>query len=330
MNARLTGPDTPLRPDRAATAPAGRQAWRRAAAAALVAAAWLAGAAHAAGLVRYEIKDPESGQRGHMTYEWLSPQQVRIEASVADMPAGTRAYQLMRDGKLYNVTVQDGQTVVMELGRLLRLMGRLGSALPSSADDDVHELKDLRATGRSETVAGLRGEVYELVYLDDQGRTRREEIVLSNDPLAYELAQVMQAYARLIVEALGSPMPEGRDQFAGRLREQRVGMLRMGEFMRAVEVSRTAPTAARLALPAEPMALPDLAGLAGALRGAQQEAAGDSAREGAEGAAAREARRQAERQQQRVGDQAREEVDRAADRTVDRALNRLRDRLLNR
>jgi hypothetical protein len=327
MNARLTAPDTPHRPDPAATALAGRRVCRRAATAALVAAAWLVGAAHAAGLVRYEIKDPESGQRGHMTYEWLSPQQVRIEASVADMPVGTQAYQLMRDGKLYNVTVQDGQTVVMELGRMLRLMGRLASALPSSADDDVHELKDLRATGRSETVAGLRGEVYELVYLDDQGRTRREEIVLSNDPLAYELSQAMQAYARLIVEAMDKTVPQGRDQFAGRLRDQRVGMLRMGEFMRAVEVSRTAPAAARLALPAEPMALPDLSGLAGALRGAQREAAGDAARESAEGAAAREARRQAERQQQRVGDQAREETDRAADRTVDRALNRLRERL---
>lgn len=307
--------------------------WGRAARAALVAAAWLAGTVHAAGLVRYEITDPESGQRGQMSVEWLNLQQARIDVTAPDMPKDMQAYQLMRDGKLYAVTIQQGQPLVLEMTQMLRMAGQMATSLQPDTGNDVHELEDLRATGRQETVAGVRGEVYELVFRDGQGRARREEIVLSTDATVYEMTQVMNAYARLMGEAAGAPRAAGRDQFETRLRDQRVGLLRMGAELRAVEVGRDAPPAARMALPAEPMALPGLAGLAGMVRAAQHgqagAAAGDDAK-GAEGAAEREARRQAERQQQRLGEQVREEADRAADRAVDRTLNRLRDRLLNR
>lgn len=303
-------------------------------------ALFFAGHVQAAGMVRYALSDPDSGQQGQFAVEWRSPTQLRMDVNAPGMPAGTRAYQLLLQDKLYSVTHQGGDLVVMEMGPLLRMAGRMAPARNwADPGDGVHEVLDLRDTGRSERLAGIDGTVFELDYRDAQGQNHTQELVLSQDPTVYQLTQAMGHYARVMAQALGQPAAPGRDQLDSRLQGQRVGLLRMGQTLRAVQVSAEAPAAERFQLPASPMALPampELGALGALMTGAAAVAAAGKppgrAASQADGdtALAREAERQKERQKQRLGQQAQEEADRAADKAVDKALKGLWDRLRNR
>ncbi|RVT53993.1 hypothetical protein [Rubrivivax albus] len=291
-----------------------------------------AGAATAAGLVRYAVQDtgPQGG-RAEVTIEWRDLDHARIAIDAAGLPAGTESYNLMRDGKLYTVTRHEGQVTVMELGAMLRLAGRMVPALKSPGDAaDVRDVIALEPTGRRERVAGVDGTVYTLRYADDGGAQRTQDMVLGDDPTLREMTAVMRRYGQLMQQALGTPPAADGDEDPSPLRRavarQHGGLLRLGAQMTVTVVEGGTPAAERFALPAEPVQLPDMAGVAG--MGALAGAAATPATGG--NMASDEARRQQERQQQRVKDRARSEVDNAADKAVDKLLGGFLDKLRGR
>lgn len=284
----------------------------------------------AAGSVRYEVRDTESNQTATMQIEWLNGQRVRMEVSSVQMPEGMQAWTLLRDDKLYSVNVNRGQATVMEMSSMLRMAGRMATqAMPGGSMDDMHELQEFRATGRRETVAGVSGEVYLATWRDGRGQTQQSELVLSTDRTVVELSQAMLAVGRQMAAATESAPKAGRNALEQRLQSQQMGLLRMGDQMRAVEVNRRSPGAERFELPAAPISVPNMAGLAGLLGAAQAAAQGSG--EGAKPAAQKRepnaAERQAARQQERVQGRAEQEVDKAADNAVDKAIGRLWDKL---
>jgi hypothetical protein len=292
--------------------------------------------ATAAGLVRYAVQDtgPQGG-RAEVTIEWRDLDHARIAIDAAGLPAGTESYNLMRDGKLYTVTRHEGQVTVMELGAMLRLAGRMVPALKSPGDAaDVRDVTALEPTGRRERVAGVDGTVYTLRFTDDGGTERTQEIVLGDDPTLREMTAVMRRYGQLMQQAAGMPAGADGDEDPSPLRRavarQHAGLLRMGTQMTVTVVERGTPAAERFVLPAAPVQLPDMAGLAGmgALAGAAATSAAMPAAEG--NVASDEARRQQERQQQRVKDRARSEVDNAADQAVDKLIGGFLDKLRGR
>lgn len=291
-----------------------------------------AGAATAAGLVRYAVQDtgPQGG-RAVVTIEWRDLDHARIAIDAAGLPAGTESYNLMRDGKLYTVTRHEGQVTVMELGAMLRLAGRMVPALKSPGDAaDVRDVTALEPTGRRERVAGVDGTVYTLRYTDDGGAQRTQDMVLGDDPTLREMTALMRRYGQLMQQALGTPPAADGDEDPSPLRRavarQHGGLLRLGAQMTVTVVEGGAPAAERFALPAEPVQLPDMAGMGG--MGALAGAAATPATGG--NMASDEARRQQERQQQRVKDRARSEVDNAADKAVDKLLGGFLDKLRGR
>lgn len=290
------------------------------------------GAADASGLVRYAVHDTDpQGGRAEVTVEWRDTDHARITIDAAGLPPGTESYNLMRDGRLYTVTRHEGQVTVMELGPMLRLAGRMLPALKHAGDAaEVREVSTLEPTGRSERVAGVDGAVYTLRYTDDSGIERSQDLVLGDDPMLREMTAVMRRYGQLMQQATGTPASAGSDEDPSPLRRavsrQHGGLLRLGTQMTVTVIDRNAPAAGRFALPAEPMQLPDMAGLAG--MGALAGAAAAPANGGS--LASDEARRQQERQQQRVKDRARSEMDNAADQAVDKLLGGFLDRLRGR
>ncbi|MCP5272624.1 MAG: hypothetical protein H6932_15605 [Burkholderiaceae bacterium] len=291
-----------------------------------------AGAANAAGLVRYAVQDtgPQGG-RAEVTIEWRDVDHARIAIDAAGLPAGTQSYNLMRDGKLYTVTRHEGQVTVMELGAMLRLAGRMVPALKSPGDAaDVRDVTALEPTGRRERVAGVDGTVHTLRYTDDGGAERTQDMVLGDHPTLREMTAVMRRYGQLMQQALGAPPAADGDEDPSPLRRavarQHGGLLRLGTQMTVTVVEGGTPAAERFALPAEPVQLPDMAGMAG--MGALAGAATTPATGG--NMASDEARRQQERQQQRVKDRARSEADNAADKAVDKLLGGFLDKLRGR
>lgn len=272
-------------------------------------------AALAAGSVEYEIRVEKDV--GRMSIEWLDSRNMRMDTAMPGMPKNVQAWQVLRDGRIYSVQVNDGQPMVIEMSGMMKMLGGMmpKGAAAQGGVGDVDEFHSLKPTGRRETVAGISGEVFLLDYRPEGGQRQQVEVVLSDHRSVREMTQAMNAYAQSMLQAMGTEVKPGSSKLEAELGQRQLGLLRFGDQLKAVRVSSQAPDARRLQLPAEPMSMPQLPGLAGVLGGS---AAGGAAQ------------RQVERQQDRVADRVQAETDAAADRTVDKAIGRALDRLFGR
>lgn len=99
------------------------------------------------------------------------------------------------------------------------------------------EVESFGATGEKEVVAGIQGEVYEIRWRDEDGRTHTDQAVLSDNPLAVELTSVMHEVARTYAEAMDR---EHSGVVEDALSARGLGILRYGD-MRLTEISGESP-----------------------------------------------------------------------------------------
>lgn len=224
---------------------------------------------------------------------------------------------ILRDGKLYAIA----NGMVFEFASMARMMGGMGAPMIQSGPDDLTRYLGLDRTGRSETIAGASGTVHVLRYADAQGREHREEIVLSGDPRARELADAMQALSRTLMRDLGKSEAPGEAQLQAQIKNQ--GVLRFGKDFRVVSFGGE-PAASRFELPSAPQQMPSL----GALGGGTEAAAGSEA--GGSGVLGKLFGDKAQRQQERIEQRSDAEVDQATDEAVDNVLDKAFDKLFNR
>ncbi|WP_148044758.1 hypothetical protein [Stagnimonas aquatica] len=238
---------------------------------------------------------------------------LRMQASTG--AAAGQGYLIFRDGKAYTVGDMDGQPFVMEMGAMMKMAGQMAAqGAPRDGLDDVAAYHGLSATGRSETVAGLRGEVYRLDYTTRSGDRQSKEMVLTANTTAREMTEALSAFGTAMQAAAGIVEPEGSLQLQAEFQRRGLGLLRVGDEFRVLSLSTSKPAAARFELPAEPMQMPaGLSGL-GALGGAGGAASGNPLG-GVFG-------QKVERQQDRVQGRAEAEVDSATDRAVDKVLDK--------
>ncbi len=185
---------------------------------------------------------------------WQAGGAIRInDADDAD-------YMLVRDGKAYAVTMEDGQPQVMELGGMMKAFADAAQqsgqaqALPDKVDSVV-------ATGKSETVAGIRGQVYQVTITDKAGKTKTEEAVLTSDPLVVEMTRT---YLNSFHAMFGSDVA---DKLSAALPKDQPGILRMGTDLALKSISGVEPPAAQFELPAEPISMEQLMkGLSGLMK----------------------------------------------------------------
>jgi len=221
-------------------------------------------AAQAAGSVDFDVKS--GNDRGRMSIEWLDDRRMRMDMAVVGMPANAKAWHVMRDGKIYSVNVMDGQTMVMELSGMMKMMGGMSSAQGAQGGEtlaDVQEFHSLQPTGRRETVAGVAGEVFLLDYRPGKGQRQKVEVVLSNEGTVREATQAMLAYGKLMSSAMGHVDPAGSRRLEAEFQQRQLGLLRFGDQFKAVRISAQAPAKQRLELPAAPMSMPQFPGMPG-------------------------------------------------------------------
>lgn len=162
-----------------------------------------------------------------------------------DFPSQQQGYMLMRDGKGYMVTEQNGQTVIIDMA-MLKEMSEADAANASQAQS----VESLEATGETETVAGIEGEIYRIQWTDRGGNAHDDDIVLSDDPLAHEMLQAFQSY-------IGAVMDES-DPIGSALLDRELGMLRFGGKFKIVEITDTAPATDTFELPEDAMTMQDM------------------------------------------------------------------------
>ncbi|GEN24848.1 hypothetical protein HCU01_27970 [Halomonas cupida] len=162
-----------------------------------------------------------------------------------------RGYLLMRDGKGHVVTNISGQTVVLGIRDVQSMLGQLGGVDSSQLGSyQAQSVTSLTATGESETVAGLQGDVYLLDWVNKDGEAHEDRLVLSPTPAALELLGVFDRYQQILT---------GRaDPVAATLREHGLGILRFGDRFQVSALSSNSPDPSAFALPSQSGGLQDL------------------------------------------------------------------------
>lgn len=244
------------------------------------------------------------------------------------------SYGIFRDGKMYTVSISNGKPMVIDTSAMMKMMGKMVAEQAASMNtglDDIAEYHGLKATGRSETHAGITGEVFVMSYTTKGGKREEQEVVLAKNKTLVEMTDAMTLMSETMAEAMNNKIKEtpGARAMVEEFKRKNVGMLRSGNDFRLVSLDTSTPGSARFKLPAEPTQMPAMPegmfgeGGLGALFGG--EAAAETDADG--NPVADKVDEKVERQKQRVGNRAEQETDAATDRAVDKVLNKAFDKL---
>ena len=188
----------------------------------------------------------------------------------------------------------------------------------------------MKATGKKETVAGIKGEIYELEWIEN-GEKRHDELVLTKDKKARAYTRAWMNAIRVMQKA--GPQQEIKgDHLIARLDKKKLGLLRLGDRFELKSIKSGSPDVARFEVPESTMEMPDLGSLFGgqsgnaAAAGAAATATGEEAATQAEssgglwGGLKNKFKNKGDRQADRQASRTDHAVDRAADQATDEAV----------
>lgn len=177
------------------------------------------------------------------------------------------SYFIVRGSKAYAVSEQDGNASVFDLNQVAEMMqgrggpgarfggggmgGRFGGDR-AKVNLDVAEITGLNATGKEETVAGIKGEIYTLNYKDSEGNALTTDAVLSSNAKAREFTAAMLQIGGAMREKMAG---DGERRIAGasalwqQIQDEKLGLLRFGPHFKVLALDSETPASARFELP---------------------------------------------------------------------------------
>ena len=215
----------------------------------------------------------ESTGGERVVFEYADGNKLRINTSEEGN------YMVVRDGTLFAVSDNNGQPMVINASSMMKGFGQIAKMTEQAAPTGaMGEVLSVTATGRSETVAGVSGEVYEIVTRENGERVSKDA-VLSSDARALELRDAMFTMISASMEALDEDMRRHSDDFRKRLNDMNMGLLRFGTEMKITSITGDTVPSSRFELPAKPVDMNNLGGLMEAFGGAgasNRDGAGDA------------------------------------------------------
>lgn len=185
---------------------------------------------------------------GSITIMWQDDGAMRINAD----PSSPENYMIAREGKIYSVFSNEGTPMVMEMGGMLKAFGAMANDLQEGGQTIPASIESVEATGRSETVAGIKGNVYKVTVVNDDGTTKTDDAVFSSDANVTEMTRI---YMETMLSIFDQNDPE---TFLQALPENERGLLRYGQEYRLASISGQAPSADQFKLPAQPTNFADM------------------------------------------------------------------------
>lgn len=194
---------------------------------------------------------------------------VRIEYRDDDhvrMQTPDGSYIVVTGGEGYMVSREGGEWLVYALDDFRQMFESIGIGGPDGADfsammDMDESAYQMRDTGRSETIAGIRGNVHEVIMSDGWDEEVTGEVVLTDNRDAVDVYRGMLRITRLMGEMAGQ---QGMDSLmAGMYGLQDRAILRADDDWRLASIERNAIPSNAFTLPAEPSEIPGMAGLFG-------------------------------------------------------------------
>ena len=113
-------------------------------------------------------------------------------------------------------------------------------------------IKSVKATGDTQTVAGIKGEVYTLTAIDKKGQRKTMEAVFTSDPLVVEMTTAYLAFSESMIGA------KNMSEFKNAFPKDKQGLLRLGDDMVVQSISNKKPAASTFELPAKPTNMNDM------------------------------------------------------------------------
>lgn len=205
----------------------------------MVLAALFPALAHSAGTATLQAEDDT------MEVAWLDDGRVRFGDKNDD------DYMVVRNDKAYAVSLEDGAPQVIDMSSMMAMFSAM-------IDEKVKEyiapdrVEKIERTGASETVAGIKGDVYNITLRDSDGELETLEAVLTDDSKVVELTRVYVATMRSLIGL------DSIDELVQQLPSNRRGILRAGDDFHLTSISDTAPNEDLFELPAKPVNLQDM------------------------------------------------------------------------
>jgi hypothetical protein len=174
--------------------------------------------------------------RADLVGTWKTGDNDSLKISFRDknhirMEAGPDAYILLSGDKVYMVNRTKGKWKAFDMDEMSGMMKMFGKGTANAQAIEDHK-PHFRATGRRETIAGYKGEVYQVTYTDSSGRTHEQEMVLSDHPDVKKLNQAWVSLASRMARMTGRDTAEALERATKEAREKGYGgMLRSGDDM---------------------------------------------------------------------------------------------------
>lgn len=167
---------------------------------------------------------------------------IRIDTNEKD------TYMLLIDQKVYMVHQENGQWSAVDMDQMAGLLKNFSRGTDSSGPQNFRQ--KFTDTGRSETIAGYKGRVFEVETADETGKTKKDEIVLSNHPDIKKIQQGWIVFGGRMAQMLGQDSARKLEQsLQSAEMKAHGGMLRYGDDMRLQKVENPTLDPATYRLP---------------------------------------------------------------------------------
>jgi len=169
----------------------------------------MAGMGWADTVATYDMKD-----QGSLVISYRDDDHIRMDT-------GEDSYMLVTGGKVYGVSRDNGKWTAVDMEQV----GRLGRSLgfnKGQQKDDATDVK-FQKTGRTETIAGYKGDVYIVEVTDAEGGKEQHEVVFGKHRDLETLNRAWKAFGSHLgnamqmknLQGLGSQTMQGRQQELG-------------------------------------------------------------------------------------------------------------------
>ena len=198
----------------------------------------LASSAQAAG--QAVIQTEQDGRVEQTRLVWLNDRAMRMD--LTHPPAEI----LLHQGALYAISKIGGLSVVASVAsvdQLAQALGQGAGVLDQLNREMASSVSRFEAMGHQETIAGIRGEQYRVVWVDQQGKTHTDVVVLSHAPVVVELTRALQNMALAA--------NKGHDARLIEFLRKGWGVLRYGHVYRLESITGKSPEPNLLALPTQ-------------------------------------------------------------------------------
>ncbi len=286
-------------------------------------AATLIGAVSWTGTAVGGAADVRDQSGNSMKFEYDGASRIRMSTGGAD------TYMLILGDNAYAVSNANGSPMVMDMGQTYKMLPN--EYKMTGPDAAAGKFISLERSSGSTTIAGVKGDNYQLRYVDENGVEQVSSVVLSSDKRVREFTHALLGMSATMMKIVGQTEDTGTE-LVSELESMGMGVLKWDENMQVTALSDRAIDDQRFALPAEPTDLSAFGAIGRAMEGAgtpaasgeeeQQESSGGmfSRMMGALGGKAEEKSDKAEDSVEREVD---ERTDNAIENAVDKAFGKI-------